>query len=593
MIVAAASVRAQGGADSALEKIARVRHLRLDVAGLDAVLAELGRLPASIQNTCPWLEQKVRFERQRFAFHRARGSPEDQLRYFAVLADMARSDTDDTVKQFSMIKEAFGLEYSDTKLRKGVREEEFWSQVIGYARDIGEQARSKLSDPLEGEFMDLRFKEMQAKICRVKLPDRDKAFALYEEIFRYDFLNKTDRAFRTRHGDWMREHYEIYTRAASFLVGRRSSDRAYLESMDIYPGAKTPYEKRQVYLRMIQERTQQHIEKHILPDVEASTERALEAPVTPEADEAPDPFSDETSTFPDREVHHVTGPPKLSVMMERWVADERKAIEEVEQETFETTLEMMADWDSYFKLILNADSLPSLPGSALLIIYSRRFAKLLEETRSGPSDRQITALMTCLASDTAKWTALAEDGQSLVAQVVLLHGHIEDQSDLIVPLTFRINATILLMGQRSIQAGLPLIVEAADTLDEDTNWAIVGYACDKILSTVDRTQVSPGQQAVLQQYATWKASVSNNSFSDYKVVELPTFRSTRRPHERATHMGAPIEFPEGSISVEFPPMFTYFKRRSSHQERYHDPKGQAPVAKRIVEFARRFLAASR
>ena len=305
--------------------------------------------------------------------------------------------------------------------------------------------------------------------------------------------------------------------------------------------------------------------------------------------------SSDFSDFADAEIKKLTEPPALSTMMKLWIGGEKKRVGQIEKETFETTLEMMVDWDTnYYKLVVDhGESTPATPKSLNLIIYSRRFAKLLEETQGKISRQRIASITNHLRSDLAHWRELTAAGQSLVAPSILVKAADRDSSDLIFPLTLRINATILLIGERSLEEGLPPVLEAVHTIGADTNWALVGYTCDKIMSVMDREKLNAEEKQILSEYDRWKAGLENKSFSQYEVVELPSFRSTRRPFERATSLGAKVSFEGGKVSVEMPPLYTVIlvSLSAEDQDRYYDPSGNNAVAKEIVEYARRLHSA--
>jgi len=307
----------------------------------------------------------------------------------------------------------------------------------------------------------------------------------------------------------------------------------------------------------------------------------------------PDPLNDISfaESLVDDLIADFGRPPELSVMMERWTADEEARIQQISSEDFDQTLAATVDWESnYFKLVLDADPRPSLPSSLKLIVYSRRFAKLLEETRSGLTGRQIAATVSRLQDDLLRWKELVSSGQSLVGGQALVRVD-RDSAELIVPLTIRINATILFMGERTAHPGLPAILESVDTLGNHTNWSAVGYACDKIMSSMPREGLSQEQLAVLASYATWKKKSEHGKFFQYTVAELPSFRSPRRPFERATSLGAEVDLSHGTITVEFPPMYTVVVLLERAGGGYYDPSGQNVVAQQVVEYARQFCSA--
>jgi hypothetical protein len=284
-------------------------------------------------------------------------------------------------------------------------------------------------------------------------------------------------------------------------------------------------------------------------------------------------------------------PTELSVMKERWTRDEEARIREISSEDFGESLTAMVDWDSnYLTIVLDTDPEPSAPGCLQLIVYGRRFAKLLEETRLGLTGAQVAATVSRLQDDLRKWQEVVSNGQTLWDRVRYYKRVDRDSSELVVPLTMRINATILLIGERAVYAGLPAVVQSVDTLGNDTNWSAVGYACDKIMSSMPREGLSPDQLATLASYEDWKSKSDHPGFFQYKVVELPSFRSSRRPFERATSLGAEVDESQGTITVELPPIYDVW-RSARERGTYGDPTGQNLIGKQVVEYARQFCAA--
>jgi len=261
-------------------------------------------------------------------------------------------------------------------------------------------------------------------------------------------------------------------------------------------------------------------------------------------------------------------------------------IELLEQETFEETLGMMGDWESnrYF-LSGDLDALTG-PSSLRMTIYCRRFAKLMEETEGGLSANQVEAILNRLEIDLAQWGGLSASGQSLAAEVVTTGGGELNHSDLIVPLTTQINATILLIGERSVEEALPLVLEAVDTIGADTCWAVVGYACDKIMTSMADRQMTTAQRQVVEEYLEWKEGLENKSFSEYTVGGLDPFRTT----EWRWYVGD-----EGEIQVELPPYYNVLygwpDGNVNAEPVQMDSSGNNRIAQRIVEDARRISGA--
>ena len=157
----------------------------------------------------------------------------------------------------------------------------------------------------------------------------------------------------------------------------------------------------------------------------------------------------------------------------------------------------------------------------------------------------------------------------------------------------------MLFGQFGIHEGLPLLLESLDTRDGTLikNWTSVAYACDKILSAEPPRGLTQGQHQVREEYLKWKATLPERSsdssrelryfdqqrFFKYERAELPSYRSLRRRHERATAMGAPVDHVSyGTVIIEIPPEGSDGWEIAMRQPR-------PPVD--IVAFARRFLEA--
>jgi hypothetical protein len=266
------------------------------------------------------------------------------------------------------------------------------------------------------------------------------------------------------------------------------------------------------------------------------------------------------------------------------------SVKQIESESFQDTLLNMTDWDSnYLKIgIGNMDSIPASPASLKLIIYSRRFAKLIEHGREGLTEEEKTGIVNQLKNDLAKWKKLWNDGQKFRGEGItgyLLHSPDINSEDLIVPLTFRINSMILLAGALYIDELLPLVIECVDTIGEDTNWSAVGYACDKILNSLDSKKLNTVQKKILNEYQAWQSKQYTSIF-EYDKVELPSYKSSRRPFERATSPGANEDISAGKVSIEMPLQYLYITLRQD--KGYYDPTGISEVQKKVIDFAKAY-----
>jgi hypothetical protein len=281
--------------------------------------------------------------------------------------------------------------------------------------------------------------------------------------------------------------------------------------------------------------------------------------------------------------------------MAAWLAGEKQSIDAISRETFGQTLDMSGDWGSnYYMQVYQGEPRATTPDGVFLILHSRRFAKMLEETQGGLTSDQILTVTNRLSADIEQWAKLAQRGQKLRGVSVTFGGPSYKTEDLLFPLTFRINSAILLLGERSVREGLPLILKSADVTGVDTNWSGCAYACDKILMSMERGSLPASQAAVLDSYRQWKVGEANKSFAEYKVIDLPSYRSAQRPHERATSMGLPASNEKGTVSVEVPPIYrVYLLQQPENGSPYLDTSGTTEVAKHVVEYARKFSDAAK
>jgi len=324
-------------------------------------------------------------------------------------------------------------------------------------------------------------------------------------------------------------------------------------------------------------------------------------PATPTPPTAAASAADEQRAldFLDAAIGDVVGPPTASELMEKWIATKQEVVGEMVGETFEQSLGKMLDWQTYCAAgmfpELYFSGLPCFPATLKSIIYSRGFAKLMEETEAGPSEQQITAIASCLRGDLATWREHWDPEDEDLFLPPLVWG--PNPEEKLEPVSHRINAMVLLIGERSIRECLPLIVETFDTQGQYVNYSAVGYACDKILRSVDQSTLNREQKAILDEYFAWKAQMVGHGypeFEEYQVLELPTFRSARRPHEPATTFG-PVDFSEGRLTVEVPPQYrgrVVLDRNDPSKVSYEHMDTRVPSLCRVmIKDARRFLEA--
>lgn len=281
----------------------------------------------------------------------------------------------------------------------------------------------------------------------------------------------------------------------------------------------------------------------------------------------------------------------LVYAVDAYVRDEGERVKQLKQEAFRDTLLKMSDWNSnYYKLVIqDAEPSPSHPSSLQLIIYSRRFAKLVGHGHGGLTPEQRAMITHLLRSDLSRWRTLWSEGQRIRAPITLFHSVNKASDKLIAPLTFRINSAILLVGACSLRESLPAVLESVEVLGEDTNWAAVGYACDKILTSTQVEGLGAERRRILGEYQDWKAK-EGAGILEYETTELPSFDSLRRPFERATSLGAAVDFSTGKTLIEIPPQHTYITLRGG--KGYYDPTGSSAVLKKVVAFAKAYSGAA-
>jgi hypothetical protein len=301
-----------------------------------------------------------------------------------------------------------------------------------------------------------------------------------------------------------------------------------------------------------------------------------------------------------------TEPPDVGKLIKGWEGDAEYERDRIADEDFLTTLKLMADYEqNYFRQVHGGMTCDGVGQSGCLkvIAMSRRFGKLVEQMREGgPAPDQVEELLAQFRHDIRKFRDMRakgpENGQGVLWAGMRYSGSLEDQSDHVVGLAYRLNATELLIGQFALHEGLPLLMESFDARSGTIvrNWTSIAYACDKILSAAPTSELRPEQAAVREEYLAWKSAlpektvygehpwmiqIAGREIFDYEIVKVPSYRSTRRPYERATTMGAPIDWTAGAVELEVPPILQY----DSLDRAYGESQPHAEV----VAFARRFL----
>lgn len=294
-----------------------------------------------------------------------------------------------------------------------------------------------------------------------------------------------------------------------------------------------------------------------------------------------------------RQIGDRSSAPSLSHAIDGWRADEEKRIAVIAGESFDQTLDAAGGFaQNYFTMTTECDGTPTTPESLLFIIYSRRFAKLLDDSKGGLSPAQTAIVSKRIRSDIEHWHRLSASGQSFRRSEIITGGPQYKTEDLLYQIGYRINAGVLLAGECAARECLPAALEAVDALGADANLSAGAYACDKILSLTDYEAMDWRQVAVAKKYLAWKGTVRENAFASYESVKVPSFMSKARPFDRATAMGLPVDSSQGEITIEVPPVFKLWKESQGSDEAvWKDYTECSGVALLIIDFARKFEAA--
>lgn len=277
------------------------------------------------------------------------------------------------------------------------------------------------------------------------------------------------------------------------------------------------------------------------------------------------------------------------------ISYQERSIALMEREGFAESIAMMADWEANYSLemVVAVQPNPVLPESLKTILYCRRFAKLLEDTRGGVTPDQVAAIREGMRHDTTLLRKLVDGGlQSFDDRVQMWHDRNKKSDELLWPLTMRINAQVLLIGERSVTECLPEVLDVPDAMGEHTNWCVVAYACDKILTQMSSGSVSDQQRQILTEYAAWREPQKNSGLFAYQSQTLAPFRSPERPLGRATSTGAPVGASKETVVVEIPATYKVLQTPADNGKTgYLDvSKGRTATAKEVVTFARRVAA---
>lgn len=277
--------------------------------------------------------------------------------------------------------------------------------------------------------------------------------------------------------------------------------------------------------------------------------------------------------------------------VDAFTQEARSAVAEIEAESFGQTLSMMADWESnYFKLVLqDATSSAAIPASLKLILFSRRYVKLLEETADGLSDAQRDVLRESIERDLNKLGGMLDAGQRFYGGQTLSRPGTPAE-DLLIPLSLRLHAALLLAGHRDAGELLPLVVRYAEVMGEHVNTSLALFVCDRLLlAQIERRGLHPLGRAVLDDYKAWRTTVSQETgVFEYEVLELPGYRSAARPGDRAVAIGSAVDGSAGTVRFACPPMYRVYMRAGGG---YLCTGGEDKTAREVIGYARRFVDA--
>ena len=286
-------------------------------------------------------------------------------------------------------------------------------------------------------------------------------------------------------------------------------------------------------------------------------------------------------------------------MREGGIQDAQYEADLVTKESFSQCLDHTASFqDNYFHLVFNhpGTGTPTANAHVMLIVNSRRYAKLLEELSGPDGTSHFTELLTQLDADIQKFTDMRQGEKEpfgLMSGFPTYSPKFKDQSDLPNPLACRILVAEMLVGQVNIQAGLPKVLDAVKAMKGSMfiNWSAAAYACDKTLTAISDTTHTSTQQKVHEEYMAWKqAHVESGpemkKYFEYISKELPSSSALIRPHELAAAMGASSSEPTKKVRVEYP------NPNIMHTGNGIQPPEGSPYQE-VVAFAQRFVDAGK
>lgn len=266
---------------------------------------------------------------------------------------------------------------------------------------------------------------------------------------------------------------------------------------------------------------------------------------------------------------------------------EESQIEQIRAESFVESAIKMIDWDSnYLRIAMNAHLTPTLPESVDRIILSRRFAKLVDELRRDRSGENRLELQKLLASDLRKWADLYAAGQKPYLGGGL-GGPSRNPETLILALTYRLNATLLVLCQDPQPSTLGAAIKYADVMKEDgANWAIAGLAVSSVLEHLPQSEMSDAQKRVVDQYSVFKlANVKSQKALAARQLTVSAVAAIGRDAEAGV--------PKPRLMIQGPPLYRLRVRQDRTEAIYYDLDRGNELNQRVVEFGRQFEALKR
>jgi hypothetical protein len=308
---------------------------------------------------------------------------------------------------------------------------------------------------------------------------------------------------------------------------------------------------------------------------------------------------DEVSSLRPQVISEIVNGPAVNLdqAIDAWIKQEQERIGLLEKETFGESVQMMADWNSSYKsLVMDVNPFPALPETARLIVFSRRFAKLVEEMKSQDIQARRADVRKHIDADLKQWKKLYDSGERLTG-IMYTNVPGRDTSDLILPLTMRIHAELLLLAQFPSVEDLGVLSQYVDTLGSDVNYGVASFLAQEILAVTDGSTIPQNRRVLLDDYRNWLILPDVQKLIASQSIRLPSYRAAVRPNERASAMGArQKEAVEGQpLQLKIPRVFRVWARfdKSKNVYIYEDGSGGAlEASKKAVDFARKLNNAS-